>query len=56
MSSATEEGLWSFEESPRAVSMDCSTVTAAAGSETECYSLEKMPSYDAELIWEVLAN
>ncbi|XP_022146001.1 ethylene-responsive transcription factor ERF061-like [Momordica charantia] len=55
---AAEEGVWScFENSPRAVSVDTSTTaTAAAGSETECYSLAKMPSYDAELIWEVLAN
>ncbi|XP_008437387.2 ethylene-responsive transcription factor ERF061-like [Cucumis melo] len=47
-----EEGLWNFENSPKAVSMDC----AMAGSETECYSLAKMPSFDADLIWQVLAN
>lgn len=51
-----EEGLWNFENSPRGVSMDCATATTVAGSETECYSLAKMPSYDADLIWEVLAN
>ncbi|XP_022929145.1 ethylene-responsive transcription factor ERF061-like [Cucurbita moschata] len=53
---AAEEGLWNFENSPRDVSTDCATATATAGLETECYSLAKMPSYDAELIWEVLAN
>ncbi|KAG6605566.1 Ethylene-responsive transcription factor, partial [Cucurbita argyrosperma subsp. sororia] len=36
--------------------VDCLTATAAAGSETEWYSLEKMPSFDAEQIWDVLAN
>ncbi|XP_022958007.1 ethylene-responsive transcription factor ERF061-like [Cucurbita moschata] len=53
---AAEDGLWNFENSPRAGSVDCLTATAAAGSETEWYSLEKMPSFDAEQIWDVLAN
>ncbi|XP_038906717.1 ethylene-responsive transcription factor ERF061-like [Benincasa hispida] len=51
-----EEGLWNFENSARGGSMDCATAMTAAGSETECYSLAKMPSFDADLIWEVLAN
>lgn len=53
---AVEEGFWSFEGSPRSVIMDWSTATTTVGTETECYSLAKMPSYDAEQIWEVLAN
>ncbi|KAF7828150.1 ethylene-responsive transcription factor ERF061 [Senna tora] len=45
--SVSEDGIWKLDNSPPSVSM----VTEESGC-----SLARMPSYDADLIWEVLAN
>lgn len=50
----SEDGFWKGEESPLSVSGDCPMVTES--SESEGCSLARMPSYDPELIWNVLAN
>nr|QFR55176.1 AP2/ERF transcription factor 61 [Osmanthus fragrans] len=51
-SSISEDGFWKGENSP------CSSKVAAAPvlSELEDCSLARIPSFDPELIWEVLAN
>lgn len=59
--SVSEKGLWSSRgggDSPGSVSYEwCSAATAEAGVvEIEGCSLARLPSYDPELIWEVLAN
>jgi hypothetical protein len=51
----SEEGLWKCESSSPSVSTDC-PVMVPQDSEFEGCSLARMPSYDPELIWEVLAN
>ncbi|CAA2961104.1 ethylene-responsive transcription factor ERF061 [Olea europaea subsp. europaea] len=43
-----EDGFWKGENSPSSVS--------SMGSDLECCSLSRIPSFDPELIWEVLAN
>lgn len=53
----SEDGFWKKENSPCSASYDSSKVAAAPVlSELEDCSLARMPSYDPELIWEVLAN
>ncbi|KAK4435463.1 Ethylene-responsive transcription factor [Sesamum alatum] len=56
--SVSEDGLWRGGESPGSGSYEwCSTVAPAAGDmEMVGCSLARLPSYDPELIWEVLAN
>ncbi|KAL2543809.1 Ethylene-responsive transcription factor ERF [Forsythia ovata] len=49
-SSVSEDGFWKGENSP------CSVVAAPVLPELEDCSLARMPSFDPELIWEVLAN
>ncbi|GLT78108.1 hypothetical protein SLA2020_496540 [Shorea laevis] len=52
----SEDGVWRSENSPVSVSNDFGMV-GAEEPEPEWCSLARMPSYDAELIWEeVLAN
>ncbi|CAA2986160.1 ethylene-responsive transcription factor ERF061 [Olea europaea var. sylvestris] len=46
--SISEDGFWKGENSPSSVS--------SMDSELECCSLSRIPSFDPELIWEVLAN
>ncbi|KAL6986388.1 hypothetical protein U1Q18_019753 [Sarracenia purpurea var. burkii] len=50
----SEDGLCKGENSRSSVSDECPT--AVQESELEECSLEQMPSFDPELIWEVLAN
>lgn len=53
----SEDGLWGGGDSPGSVSYDwCSTVAPPGDVEIEECSLARLPSYDPELIWEVLAN
>ncbi|KAL2550987.1 Ethylene-responsive transcription factor ERF [Forsythia ovata] len=47
-SSISEDGFWMGQNSPSSVS--------SIDSELECCSLSRIPSFDPELIWEVLAN
>ncbi|KAL2480932.1 Ethylene-responsive transcription factor [Abeliophyllum distichum] len=49
-SSVSEDGFWKGENSP------CSVAAAPLLPELEDCSLARMPSFDPELIWEVLAN
>ena len=51
----SEDGLWKYENSPSSVSTEC-PVTVAEDSGFEDCSLAQIPSFDPELIWEVLAN
>lgn len=53
-SSVSEDGLWNGENSTYSVSGGCAAVPEDL--EFEGCSLARMPSYDPELIWEVLAN
>ncbi|CAI9771793.1 unnamed protein product [Fraxinus pennsylvanica] len=56
-SSVSEDGFWKGENSLCSASYDSSKVASApALSELEDCSLARMPSFDPELIWEVLAN
>ncbi|KAL7183195.1 hypothetical protein ACSBR1_041804 [Camellia fascicularis] len=50
----SEDGVWKGENSLASVSGEC-PVAVAQESEFEHCSLERMPSFDPELIWEVLA-
>ncbi|XP_010261539.1 PREDICTED: ethylene-responsive transcription factor ERF061 [Nelumbo nucifera] len=50
----SEESLSKGAKSPASVSTECPMVTE--GLDFEGCSLERMPSFDPELIWEVLAN
>ncbi|XP_059662219.1 ethylene-responsive transcription factor ERF061 [Cornus florida] len=52
--SASEDGFLKGENSSYSVSSECPMVTEELDLQ-DC-SLERMPSYDPELIWEVLAN
>ncbi|KAL3738302.1 hypothetical protein ACJRO7_019777 [Eucalyptus globulus] len=54
-SDVSEDGFWKCENSQPSCSVDGSAVVAEE-SESEGCSLAKMPSFDPELIWEVLAN
>ncbi|KAJ4711902.1 Ethylene-responsive transcription factor [Melia azedarach] len=51
----SEDGFWKSENSQPSVSTEYSMMMAVE-SEFEGCSLARMPSYDPELIWEVLAN
>ena len=53
----SEDGFWKCENSPSSVSTECPMAMALAEeSDLEGCSLAKMPSFDPELIWEVLAD
>ncbi|PIN21009.1 hypothetical protein CDL12_06299 [Handroanthus impetiginosus] len=58
--SVSEDGFWRGGDSPGSVSYEwCSAAAAAAAPgemEIEGCSLARLPSFDPELIWEVLAN
>lgn len=54
--SVSEDGIWKGDSSPDSVSGGCPAAVAVAESESEGCSLAHMPSFDPELIWEVLAN
>ncbi|KAJ7952136.1 Ethylene-responsive transcription factor [Quillaja saponaria] len=51
----SEDGFWKGDNSPPSVSTECSAMVTE-GLEFEGCSLARMPSFDPELIWEVLAN
>lgn len=51
----SEDGFWKSENSQPSVSTEHPMITAME-SEFESCSLARLPSYDPELIWEVLAN
>ncbi|KAJ6703461.1 ETHYLENE-RESPONSIVE TRANSCRIPTION FACTOR [Salix viminalis] len=52
----SEDGFWKCESSSSpSVSTDCAVMVPQAMEFEDC-SLARMPSYDPELIWEVLAN
>ncbi|GFZ01273.1 integrase-type DNA-binding superfamily protein [Actinidia rufa] len=53
-SAISDDGLRKGESSPASVSGEC--LMTAESSELDCCSLAHMPSFDPELIWEVLAN
>lgn len=52
--SVSEDGIWKGENSPASVSMECPTMVTD-DTEFEGCSLARLPSFDPELIWEVLA-
>ncbi|XP_027361214.1 ethylene-responsive transcription factor ERF061 [Abrus precatorius] len=52
--SVSEDGIWKGENSPASVSTECPRM-ATEETEFEGCSLARMPSFDPELIWEVLA-
>ncbi|XP_050269023.1 ethylene-responsive transcription factor ERF061 [Quercus robur] len=53
----SEDGFWRCENSPSSVSTECPMAMALAEeSDLEGCSLAKMPSFDPDLIWEVLAD
>ncbi|KAK4262880.1 hypothetical protein QN277_028379 [Acacia crassicarpa] len=52
----SEDGIWKGENSPSTVSTDFPTMVTTEESEFEGNTLARMPSFDPELIWEVLAN
>lgn len=54
--SVSEDGIWKGDSSPDSVSGGCPVAVAVTESESEGCSLAHMPSFDPELIWEVLAN
>ncbi|KAL0312469.1 UNVERIFIED_CONTAM: Ethylene-responsive transcription factor [Sesamum radiatum] len=55
--SVSEDGFWRGDESPGSGSHEwCSTVAQPGDMEMVGCSLARLPSYDPELIWEVLAN
>ncbi|XP_062074551.1 ethylene-responsive transcription factor ERF061 [Humulus lupulus] len=51
----SEDGFWICENSPASVSTEC-PMSVAEDSMFEDCSLARIPSFDPELIWEVLAN
>ncbi|KAF7138423.1 hypothetical protein RHSIM_Rhsim07G0082700 [Rhododendron simsii] len=51
----SEDGVWKGEGSPDSVSGRC-PVAVVESEESEGCSLAHMPSFDPELIWQVLAN
>ncbi|PKI45337.1 hypothetical protein CRG98_034298 [Punica granatum] len=53
--SISEDEFWRSANSPGSVSVDCPTVMGEETGPEGC-SLAKMPSFDPELIWEVIAN
>ncbi|KAI3522485.1 hypothetical protein L1887_00305 [Cichorium endivia] len=54
-SSVSEEGFWKGENSPSGSSFS-GELTVAEEAEIGGWSLARMPSYDLDSIWEVLAN
>ncbi|CAM8876270.1 unnamed protein product [Rhodiola kirilowii] len=54
----SEDGFWNGENSSQQTiwSPDCSLAGIADGLDYDGYSLARMPSFDPELIWDVLAN
>lgn len=54
--SVSEDGFCKGGSSPESFSGRCPVAAAAVESESEGCSLAHMPSFDPELIWEVLAN
>ncbi|XP_002509951.2 ethylene-responsive transcription factor ERF061 [Ricinus communis] len=50
----SEDGFWKCENSPPSVSTDCSILVPQVMEFEDC-SLARMPSFDPELIWAVLA-
>jgi hypothetical protein len=54
-SNLSEDGFWIGESSPCSVSVQFPAVEEGS-SEFEDFSLARMPSFDPELIWDVLAN
>jgi len=50
----SEDGIWKGENSPASVSTECPTMVTN-DTEFEGCSLARLPSFDPELIWEVLA-
>ncbi|GMI71682.1 hypothetical protein like AT1G64380 [Hibiscus trionum] len=51
----SDEGFWRCENSPSSVSNDYPAVITEEPMFEDC-SLSRMPSFDAELLWEILAN
>ncbi|XP_054825137.1 ethylene-responsive transcription factor ERF061 [Prosopis cineraria] len=51
----SEDGIWKGENSPSAISAECPTMVTEESAFEGC-SLARIPSFDPELIWEVLAN
>ncbi|XWS38241.1 hypothetical protein CRYUN_Cryun19dG0114100 [Craigia yunnanensis] len=51
----SEDGFWRCENSPSSVSNDYPMMMAEEPLIEDC-SLTRMPSFDAELLWEILAN
>ncbi|CAJ1927326.1 unnamed protein product [Sphenostylis stenocarpa] len=51
----SEDGIWKGENSPASVSTECPTMMVTEETEFEGCSLARLPSFDPELIWEVLA-
>lgn len=54
--SMSEDEFWKGDGSQCSASGESKMVAGAATSESEFDSLARLPSYDPELIWEVLAN
>ncbi|XP_019150909.1 PREDICTED: ethylene-responsive transcription factor ERF061-like [Ipomoea nil] len=54
--SVSEDGFWMSDTSPSSVSGELAAAVAEQTSEMEDCFLARMPSFDPELIWEVLAN
>nr|WFI63206.1 DREB-A6-4 protin [Morus alba] len=52
----SEDGFWRSENSPCSVSNECPMAAVAEDSGFEGSSLARIPSFDPDLIWEVLAN
>ncbi|XWS61626.1 hypothetical protein CRYUN_Cryun07bG0142500 [Craigia yunnanensis] len=51
----SEDGIWRWENSPSSVSNDYPMMMAEEQQFEDCL-LARMPSFDAELIWEILAK
>lgn len=52
----SEDGFWKCENSPSYVSNECPMAAMVEDSGFEGCSLARIPSFDPDLIWEVLAN
>ncbi|XP_047342384.1 ethylene-responsive transcription factor ERF061-like [Impatiens glandulifera] len=58
VSPAVSDGEWKCGNSPSSVSFECPS-SSSVGMEDwvfDSYPLDRMPSFDADLIWDVLAN
>lgn len=51
----SDDGVWKGENSPASVSTECQTMVTEEAELFEGCSLARFPSFDPELIWEVLA-